>query len=85
MCSSDPTIYSCELEKSKKVSLPETSGRRLFLYLTNGRLTVNNHEVFSKEQAHIDIDEPLSIKAVENSEFILKDVPSCKGDRKSEV
>ena len=27
----------------------------------------------------MDIDESLTIKAVENSEFILIDVPSCKG------
>ena len=75
----DATIYRCDLEKSKEVSLAKTSGRRIFLYLTKGRLTVNNHEVFSKEQARMDIDEPLAIKAVENSEFILIDVPSCKG------
>ncbi len=75
----DATIYRCNLEKRKEVSLADTSGRRLFLYLTAGRLTVNNSEVFSKEQARMDLNAPLVIKAVENSEFILIDVPSCKG------
>jgi redox-sensitive bicupin YhaK (pirin superfamily) len=73
------TIYRCDLEKRKEVSLADTSGRRPFIYLTAGRLTVNHNELFSKEQARMDFDEPLIIKAVENSEFILIDMPSCKG------
>jgi hypothetical protein len=39
----------------------------------------SNQEVFSKEQARMDIEEPLLIKAAENSEFIIIDIPSCKG------
>jgi hypothetical protein len=33
----------------------------------------------SKDQARIDIDEPLVLKADEQADFILIDVPSCKG------
>ena len=31
------------------------------------------------EQARIDIDEPLILKTDEQADFILLDVPSCKG------
>jgi len=75
----DAIIYLCNLEKGKNVSVAETSGRRIFLYLAPGRLIVNNHKIFSKEQARIDIDNPLAIKAITDSEYILIDIPSYKG------
>jgi len=39
--------------------------------------TFANHS--SREQARIDLEEILSFKFYENTEFILIDVPSCKG------
>jgi hypothetical protein len=36
-------------------------------------------ELESKDQARIDIEEPLTFHAEEDTEFILIDVPSCKG------
>ncbi len=32
-----------------------------------------------KDQARIDTDNPLPLKASTNAEFLLIDVPSCKG------
>jgi quercetin 2,3-dioxygenase len=33
----------------------------------------------SKDQARIDVDNPLALEAKQDSELILIDVPSCKG------
>ena len=75
----DATIYHCGLEKGKEVTLKSTAGRRIFVYLTKGRLSANGQAMASKDQARIDIDEPLILKAAELAELILIDVPSCKG------
>jgi hypothetical protein len=51
----------------------------IFVYLTKGQITANGQLLAQKDQARIDIDEPLTIKAQDHSDFILIDVPSCKG------
>lgn len=73
------TIYRCSLEVSKEVVHKATAGRRIFIYLTEGQITANGETLKSKDQARIDIDAPLVLKAQEQSEMILIDVPSCKG------
>lgn len=49
------------------------------MYLTDGNFSVNGHELAARDQARIDIHEPLVIKAQERSDFILIDVPSGTG------
>ena len=75
----DATIYRAALDTGKKLSFEKTAGRRIFIYLTSGQLEVNGTMLNSKDQARIDADEPLAIKAKKDSAFILIDVPSCKG------
>ena len=75
----DATIYRCNLDAGKEVAFKNTAGRRIFIYLTNGRLSANGQAMTAKDQARIDMDEPLVLKAAEPSELILIDVPSCKG------
>lgn len=75
----DATIYRCALDKGKEVSLGKTAGRRLFIYLTDGRILVNGESLAAKDQARIDMDDPLVIQAADDSQLILIDVPSCKG------
>lgn len=75
----DATIYRCELDAEKEVVFKNTAGRRIFVYLTNGRLSANGQSMTAKDQARIDMNEPLVLKAAERSELILIDVPSCKG------
>jgi len=75
----DATLYRSDLDAGKTVTFEGTKGRRIFIYLTTGTLTLNNQLLTEKEQARIDIDEPLTIKAETKAEFILIDVPSCKG------
>lgn len=75
----DATIYRCDLDRGIALPFETTSGRRIFIYLTKGSITVNEKKISEKDQARIDIEEPLVIKAEESSEFIMIDVPSCKG------
>lgn len=75
----DATIYRCELDKGVDVTFKDTTGRRIFVYLTKGRLSANGNWMAAKDQARIDIDERLFLKADAQSDFILIDVPSCKG------
>jgi redox-sensitive bicupin YhaK (pirin superfamily) len=48
-------------------------------YLTEGQIAANGETLKSKDQARIDTDAPLLLKAQQQSELILIDVPSCKG------
>ena len=75
----DATIYRCELDKGMEVDLKNTASRRIFVYLTKGRLSANGNWMASKDQARIDIEDPLVLKTNEQADFILIDVPSCKG------
>lgn len=75
----DATLYRCALDAGKQVSHLQTWGRRVFLYLTSGELTVNGEILTAKQQARIDLEEPLELEATRDADFILIDVPSCKG------
>jgi quercetin 2,3-dioxygenase len=75
----DATIYRCSLEAGKETVLQATKGRRIFIYLTGGHIMANGETLKSKDQARIDTDAPLVLEALEQSELILIDVPSCKG------
>jgi hypothetical protein len=75
----DATIYRASLDTGRALSFQATRGRRLFVYLTSGRLSVNGHEIESGGQARIDTEDPLHFEAHENADLILVDVPSCKG------
>lgn len=75
----DASIYRCALDEGKHITHKATSGRRIFIYLTAGRLSVNGQTFSAKDQAKIDIDEPLFLEAQEDSDMILIDVSSSKG------
>ena len=75
----DATIYRCALESGKTVTHDTTSGRRIFLYVTEGQVKANGKGLQAEDQARIDIEEPLYMEAEKNAKLILIDVPSCKG------
>jgi redox-sensitive bicupin YhaK (pirin superfamily) len=75
----DATIYRADLESGSKVTFDNTVGRRVFLYLTSGQISVNNQLLQEKDQARAAIDTPLILEARKDSELILIDVPSYKG------
>jgi hypothetical protein len=75
----DATIYRSELEAGREISFGTDESRRLFVYLTEGKLEINGSKLSAGCQARIDLESQLKIKAVSNAGFILIDVPSCKG------
>ncbi len=56
-----------------------TAGHRIFIYLTEEKITANGETLKSKDQARINTDASLVLNAQQQSELILIDVPSCKG------
>ncbi|MDH3783347.1 MAG: pirin family protein [Desulfobulbaceae bacterium] len=75
----DATIYRCDLDAVRKINFDHTKGRRVFIYLTKGFLSVNGQQIGEADQARVDVEEPLVLAAEHGAEFILIDVPSCKG------
>ncbi|MDX1765263.1 MAG: pirin family protein [bacterium] len=75
----DATIYRCDLEQDRSVVFDATEGRRIFLYVTKGALLADEQEVEQNDQARIDTDNPLRLRALASAGFLLIDVPSCKG------
>ena len=73
------TIYRASLETGQTLTHTPEQGRRLFVYLTDGQMTVNDHLLDSKDQARLDITGPVVFSSRADAEFILIDVPSCQG------
>jgi len=75
----DATIYRGQLDAGNGLLFDNTAGRRIFLYLTGGELMVDGLTLEKADQARVDTEQPLSLQARADAEFILIDVPSCKG------
>jgi quercetin 2,3-dioxygenase len=75
----DATIYLADLETDRAITYDISDTRRIFAYVTEGLLEINGHRLEKNDQARIDEETHLTIKAADNSSFILVDVPSCKG------
>jgi hypothetical protein len=75
----DATIYRGALDTGAEWTHHTTAGRRIFVYPILGKLTASGEALDVHDQARIDMDEPLVLKAQKAAEFILIDVPSCKG------
>lgn len=73
------TIYLADLDSGKDVQFKTTQSRRIFVYVTNGEISINRQNLFAKDQARIDLEEIVHIEALKPSSLILIDVPSCKG------
>jgi len=73
------TIYRSELETRQKIEFKVTESRRIFIYLTSGSLGVNDMRLEATDQARIDLETDIELRADGDSSFILIDVPSCKG------
>jgi redox-sensitive bicupin YhaK (pirin superfamily) len=73
----DVTIYDSHLEKGKSIELPTTPDRGIFIYARTGSLRINNEKTISAlDQARITGEAAISIQAIDDSEFILIDVPA---------
>ncbi|HUT30948.1 MAG TPA: pirin family protein [Sedimentisphaerales bacterium] len=75
----DATIYRGDLGKGAEVRFETSDDRRIFVYVTDGQLQVNKEPLKSKDQARIDPEGSIHLKALSDAQVILMDVPSCKG------
>ena len=75
----DATIYLGNLDAQKSIDFEAAESRRIFIYVTSGALSVNTQDLVEKDQARIDSENMIHIRALKPSSLILIDVPSCKG------
>ncbi len=73
------TIYRCDLDARQKIDFSLNESRRVFLYLASGSLGLNDQKLEAEDQARIDLEKDLELRADMDSSFVLIDVPSCKG------
>jgi len=69
----DATIYRAELDTGQKIDCAAHRGRYVFIYPSHGRLAVNGQEIATHDQLRIYSGEPLHMRAVENTGFIMID------------
>ena len=75
----DASIYRGQLDIGNKLTFNNAAGRRVFIYLIGGELLVDGLALHQEDQARIDTERPLALEAGSDCDFILIDVPSCKG------
>jgi quercetin 2,3-dioxygenase len=71
---SDATIYRSELDEGYEVTFKSDPDRKVFLYLTAGSVIVNGRELAQGDQARIESETDLKIKANTLSSFVLIDI-----------
>lgn len=81
------TIYRSRLDKGISVQHDVDGCRRIFIYLTDGAVKIDGlHELQPGDQARVEVEQSFRVEAIQESEFVLIDVPSCNGygyDRKT--
>lgn len=75
----DATIYRALFEPHHQLEFQTDDSRRIFIYVTFGDLEVNGNRLAEGDQARVDLEEKVVLKAKEDTHFILIDVPSAKG------
>jgi len=70
----DAAIYRSRLDECRHLEHRTSPDRKLFIYLTSGRLQVNGEILAAKDQARLDGIDRLELKAVQDTDFILIDV-----------
>lgn len=71
----DATIYRSYLEAGKQIDYMPGMDRCVFIYTTSGRLQVNGAALETNDQARISEETSLHLKAAEDTDLILVDVP----------
>ena len=70
----DANLYACLLESGAAVSHALVQGRRSWVQLVRGNISVNGHEMAAGDGASIEDDNTLEIVADNSSEFLLFDL-----------
>jgi quercetin 2,3-dioxygenase len=75
----DATIFRSHLDSGNSIDYPMLESRRVLIYLTVGDLQLNDQRLKTHDQARVDLEDRLFLTAHIPTDFILIDVPSCKG------
>lgn len=73
--SQDATFYVSNLEKGMDLSYKPQDGRLAYLFVIEGKLSMNDKIMNTRDAAEIENEEILSIKAQQDTELILIDLP----------
>lgn len=71
----DVTFYVSTIRPGDQLSHAMKPGRRAFLYVIDGEITVNEHQLSTGDQARITDETTLAFGAARDSEIILIDLP----------
>jgi len=72
----DMTIYLSRAEQGKTISFRQEAGRRIFLFVIEGRVVLNGAETLgTRDTARITDTPDLAIQAAEDSFYMLIDLP----------
>jgi quercetin 2,3-dioxygenase len=71
----DAAIYISSLAAAQKLVHPLRPGRKAYLFVISGAITVNGQLLSAGDQARIDREADLSLAAPEHAELILLDLP----------
>ncbi len=75
----DATIYRGDFDKGERFDFETDESRRVFLYITDGAVQVNGRNLKTTDQARIDLEQAVTLRALSDTQLVLVDVPSCKG------
>ncbi len=72
--SADATIYLAELEEGKELRYSIVSQRGVFMYIQTGELEINGHVFETGDQARIESESELLVRAKQEAKFICIEV-----------
>lgn len=75
----DATIYRSKLDERRNLTFENAPKRRVFIYVTDGELLIDGVVLSKADQARIDTERTIDLIAQTDTEFVLIDVPSCRG------
>jgi redox-sensitive bicupin YhaK (pirin superfamily) len=71
----DATIYVSTLDAGREVTHTSKPGRHAYLFVIAGELDVNGQPLKNGDQARVENETELKIRATQNAELILLDLP----------
>jgi len=77
---SNSTVYYGNLKADKEINFQTFDIRRTFIYITEGELVVNGVQAEKNDQLRIDNMKIVEIKAAQDAQFILIDVPAVEAN-----
>ncbi len=70
----DAVVYIAALQKDHDLKHPVSTGQRAYLFLINGEIELNGQSLSAGDQARVEAESELSIRAQSDSELVLIDL-----------